>query len=98
MAQMLVGTINLSKIDKEKLYTSERGEKFLNIVVWLNDTADQYDNIASIQESKTKEERENGIPNKYLGNLRVLPSKQVNTNNQNNSEYKGVKDTDDLPF
>ena len=53
---MLSGSINLTKIDKTKIVSTNKegnpfdnGAKYLNVVIWLNDEADQYGNNASIQ-------------------------------------------------
>jgi hypothetical protein len=65
MAKLLNGSINLSKVDKSKIVTGKTGDKFINISVWLNDTEDQYGNIAGIQQSTKKDEKKI-----YIGNLK----------------------------
>jgi len=110
MARMLVGSIDLSKLDKTKVVTTdkngkpfENGAKYLNVVVWLNDENDQYGNIASIQESISKEEREGGAKATYIGNLKDLQTQSSNqvtsTNSKPQSQGSGIKYEDsDLPF
>ena len=100
MAKLLTGSINLSKIDKTKIISTdkngnpfENGSKFLNIVVWINDEPDQYGNNASIQISQSKEERESGVKSIYIGNL-----KQPQTRNNEPTSAKNAQATDDLPF
>jgi hypothetical protein len=73
MSKLLTGSIDLNKIDKTKIVSTdkngkpfENGAKYLNVVVWLNDEADQYGNNASIQISQSKEEREAGVQRQYL--------------------------------
>jgi hypothetical protein len=68
MSKLLTGSIDLNKIDKTKIVSTdkngnpfENGAKYLNVVVWLNDEADQYGNNASIQISQSKEERDAGV-------------------------------------
>lgn len=105
---MLTGSIDVNKIDKSKLVTTDKngnpfsnGAKYLNVVVWLNDTADQYGNNASIQISQSKEEREQGNKAVYIGNL-----KEYQSNNVNNIQVNGAQtvapdlggNADDLPF
>lgn len=68
-AQLLTGSINLSKIDKNKIVVGKTG-KFLPIAVWINEEADQFGNHASIQQGQSKEERESGNKKVYLGNLK----------------------------
>jgi hypothetical protein len=100
MSKLLSGSINLSKIDKTKIISTdkngnpfENGSKFLNIVVWINDEPDQYGNNASIQISQSKEERESGVKSIYIGNL-----KQPQTRNNEPTSAKNAQATDDLPF
>ena len=102
MSKMLTGSIDLNKIDKSKVVTTDKngqpfsnGAKYLNVVVWLNDEADQYGNNASIQISQSKEEREQKVKATYIGNLKEYQSQQGNTPApaQNLGD-----DTGDLPF
>jgi len=74
---MLTGSIDLNKIDKTKIVTTnkygepfENGAKYLNIVQWINDEPDQFGNDASIQIQQTKEERDQRIKPTYIGNLK----------------------------
>jgi|SRR5690606_27161831 len=106
MARMLIGSIDLNKIDKNKIVTTDKngnpfdnGAKYLNVVVWVNDENDQYGNIASIQESISKEERESGVKATYIGNLKDLQTQSTNQEASTNSKPQGsgVKD-DDLGF
>jgi len=82
---ILTGSINLSKLDKSKLFKSEKtGDIFLNIVVFVNEKPDKYDNDAAIAQSKDKGDEGDTL---YLGNLReIKPSKPVQ-----------VEQDDDLP-
>lgn len=103
---MLVGSIDLTKIDKNKIVTKDKdgkpfnnGAKYYNLVVWINDEVDQYGNIASVQESITKEEREGGVKATYIGNLKNIQGQ--NTNNSTKSQEPkplGNNNEDDLPF
>lgn len=104
MAKMMYGSIDLNKIEKSKIITTDKngnnfesGAKYLNVVVWVNEQNDQYGNIASIQQSITKEEREQGVKANYIGNLKHYEAQQQtpldNMNNKN-----GVSNKDDLPF
>ena len=89
MSKLLTGSINLSKIDKSKLYTSEKGEKFLNDSVWINDEVDNYGNIAAIQQSTKKDETKI-----YLGNLKEYKKPEENKPEQPAQQ----PEPDDLPF
>jgi hypothetical protein len=66
MAKLLTGSIDVSKIDKSKLYKSEKtGKTYLNVSIWINDELDKYGNCAAIQQSTGK-----GEDKIYLGNLK----------------------------
>lgn len=101
---MLTGSIDLNKIDKSKVVTTDKngnpfsnGAKYLNVVVWINDQPDQYGNNASIQISQSKEERENKVKATYIGNLKEYQS-QTSVNNTHVQETSVSDGNDDLPF
>ena len=103
-SKMLVGSIDLKKIDKTKIVTTDKngqpfanGAKYYNIVVWVNDEVDQYGHIASIQESLTKEERESGLKGNYIGNLDNIPGQNTSENKHKTNENT-TEAEDDLPF
>ena len=50
MSKLLFGKINLSKIDKTKLFKGEKGI-YLDLTIWLNDKPDNYGNDMSIEQS-----------------------------------------------
>ena len=66
MARLLTGSINLSKIEKSKLFEGKTGDKYLNVSVWINDEVDQYGNVASVQQYMGKDSQEK----RYIGNLK----------------------------
>jgi hypothetical protein len=103
MAKLLIGSIDLSKIDKKRIITKdkngndfENGAKYYNVVVWINDEIDQYGNIASIQEGISKEERESGLKATYIGNLKNVQGQTVASDEK--EPEKNNDDQDDLPF
>ena len=100
MSKLLTGSIDLNKIDKTRIVTTdkngkpfENGAKYLNVVVWINDETDQYGNNASIQISQSKEERESGVKSIYIGNLKEPQSR---SNEPTSAKRESV--ADDLPF
>ncbi|AKG94186.1 hypothetical protein AVT43_gp12 [Polaribacter phage P12002L] len=104
---MLVGSIDLSKIEKNRIVSTDKdgkpfsnGAKYYNVVCWINDEPDQYGNTASVQSSVTKEEREQGQKGSYIGNLRDLQAQQAQTNPTQQQSNVSVSDVDDdgLPF
>lgn len=100
MSKMLTGSIDLTKIDKSKIVSTDKngnpfknGGKFLSVVVWINDNPDQYGNNASIQISQSKEEREAKAKPTYIGNL-----KELSKNNGGAQNAPSASEPDDLPF
>jgi hypothetical protein len=100
MSKLLTGSIDLNKIDKTKIVSTdkngnpfENGAKYLNVVVWINDEADQYGNNASIQIIQSKEEREAGAKAIYIGNL-----KEPQSRNNEPTSARTASVADDLPF
>lgn len=101
---MYYGSIDLNKVDKSRIVTInkktgkpfENGAKYLNVVVWINDTIDEFGNIASVQESITKDEKESGKKAVYIGNLKNPQGQDLSQKTETTtSENDG---TDDLPF
>lgn len=72
MSTLITMSINVSKLDKAQLFTSEKGEKFLNCSFYLKDEADQYGNHGMITQSISKELREAGERGAILGNAKML--------------------------
>jgi len=91
MSKLLTGSIKLSKIDKDRLFTSEKGDKFLNIGIWINDEKDQYGNDASIQQQTKK-----GEDKIYIGNLKFYEVQNQESANTNDTPPENGND--DLPF
>lgn len=71
MAKLISLKIDVSKIDKARLYKGAKGT-YLDATVYLNDEADEYGNSGMITQSVTKDERESGVRGAILGNVKVL--------------------------
>jgi hypothetical protein len=92
MATFYTGSICLSDIPKDKITEAKNGKKYLNLTLWVNDTADQYGNIGSIQVSQTKEQRDAQEKKQYIGNFKTPTA-------QSAPVQAAASDTnDDLPF
>jgi len=71
--------IDVTKIDKERLYKGKKGT-YLDLVTFVDlDNRDQYDNNGFISQSTTKEERESGVQTAILGNVRVIGNASTET-------------------
>ena len=77
MASIISAKIDLTKIEKAKIYEGKKG-KYYPITIVLNDELGQYGDSGYIQTEQTKEERDAKAPKSYLGNVTV-----VWTNGQN---------------
>ena len=92
MAKLITASIDVTKIEKEKLIKGKKGT-YANLLIWLNDKEDQFGNDVSIQQSLSREEREAGAPKIYLGNGKVH-------NGSNAAAQTSAAETEgeDLPF
>lgn len=101
--KVISGSINLSKIPKERIKRTDKnglpfsnGAQYLDVQVIVNDQADKFGNDVSIIVGQTKEEREAKASKIYLGNAKVVWSNDIK---QEPKEDFQVKDnTGGLPF
>ena len=77
MASLISANIDLTKIDKSKIYEGKKG-KYYPITIVVNDELGQFGDAGYIQTEQTKEERDAKAPKSFLGNVKV-----VWTNGQN---------------
>jgi len=64
--------IDVTKIDKDKLYKGQKGQ-YLDLTTFINlDEQDKYGNNGFISQSVSKEERDAGIKTPILGNVKVF--------------------------
>jgi hypothetical protein len=88
--QMIQLKIDVSKIDKSKLYNGKKGT-YLDATLFLNDQVDQYGNHGFIVQSVSKEERESGVKGTVLGNVKIFQKAEQ-------SENQNIGSDNDLPF
>ena len=103
MASIISGSIDLTKIDKSKIFEGKKG-KYYPVTVVLNDEPSQYGDSGYIQTEQTKEERDAKQPKTFLGNVKVV---WTNGQNVTTAEKQGVQQSiemqtapaePDLPF
>jgi hypothetical protein len=68
MSTLINASIDVTKIDKSKLYNG----KYLNLTISINDSTDQYGNNVGLTESQSKEERDLKTSKRYIGNGKVV--------------------------
>jgi len=71
MAGIIKGSIDLTKIPKDKIIQGKKG-KYIPVSITVNDEEDQFGNFGPIIVDQTKEEREAKAAKTYLGNVRVV--------------------------
>ena len=84
MSQLLLGKINVKKIDKDRLFVGEKGT-YLDVAIWILDEPDQYGRDASIQQRTKK-----GETKIYLGDAKFFSTEK--------QESPPPDDDEDLPF
>ena len=64
--------INVSQIDKERLFSGQKG-KYLDCTVFIDvNDLDQYGNSGMITQDVTKDEKSQGVKGNILGNCKVF--------------------------
>ena len=83
--------IDVTKIDKARLYQGEKGT-YLDLTTFIDtETADQYDNHGFISQSVSKEERDAQVRTPILGNCKVFYNDHT-SNEQRGEQYaKGTE-------
>ena len=85
--------IDVTKIDKARLYAGEKGT-YLDLTTFVDtDQQDQYENNGFISQSVDKQEREQGVQTPILGNVKVFFTDGA----QSAPQSKAVID-EDIPF
>lgn len=98
MAKLIELKIDVTKVNKSKLYVGTKGT-YLTLTVALNDEEDQYGNNVSCWEAQTKEERQIGEDKNYLGNGKVFWSNESQIQQAKNTiDNQLPPDEDNLPF
>ena len=106
MASIVSANIDLTKINKSKIYEGKKG-KYYPITIVLNDEPGQYGDSGYIMTEQTKDERDAKVQKEYLGNVKVV---WTNDNNvgvapreeqaapQAQAAPAAAAPVDDLPF
>jgi len=85
--------IDVTKIDKARLYAGAKGT-YLDLTTFVDtDQQDQYENNGFISQSVDKEERDQGVKTPILGNVKVFFTDGA----QSAPQSKAVID-EDIPF
>ena len=71
MSTLIVGSIRVDKLPKEKFIKGKDGAVYYNLTISVGDET-RYGNNVSFTDSQTKEERDAKIAKTYLGNGKVV--------------------------
>ena len=84
--KIINASIDLTKVDRNKIVNHKNGSKYLNISIIVNDEKNQYDQDTSICHSQTKEEREAKAKRRFIGNGKTVfdsgPSQEAQSEKQ----------------
>jgi hypothetical protein len=105
MAGIVKGSIDLTKVPKDRIIVGKKG-KYINVAITVNDEEDQFGNFGPIIVDQTKEEREAKAPKTYLGNVRVVwsngtfpsPTPFEGAQPKAQPKAKSKEEEEDLPF
>lgn len=90
--------INVTKIDKDRLFNGEKGT-YLDLTTFVDtDETDKYDNNGFISQSLTKDEREKGIQTEILGNCKVFYKGGGGSSQPQQSTKASQEFDDEIPF
>lgn len=95
MSKIMQARIDVSKIDKSKLYNGKKGI-YLDVV--LIPTPNSHYADFMIVQSVSKEDREKGIKGNILGNAAEIKSNREATPWADNSSEEPMLSSNDLPF
>lgn len=69
--------IDVTKIDKTKLFNAKSGAKYLDLTVFIDSSEeDKHGNHGAIRQAQTKEERQANVKAPILGNAKVFWQEQ----------------------
>ena len=95
MSKITTLKIDVTKIDKDRLYKGEKGTYLDAVVIW-SDQPDKYGNDGMIAQQVTKEERENKVRGNILGNAQHIKQKESRPEPEHGPD--NPDDGDSLPF
>ena len=98
MSKTVVLKIDVTKIDKARLFEGQKGT-YLDAIVFIDDEQDKYGNNGMIVQSVKQEEREAGIKGNILGNCKIIGGGAKSTKYESEESNVVKKEgDDDLPF
>jgi len=96
MSKLIALKIDVTKVDKSRLFQGKNGAQYLDATFFLNEEAGQYGDHGMVVQAVSKEERESGVKGAILGNVKILG--EFGDNNGGSTAPAGVTESDDIPF
>ena len=99
MSTLIVGSIRVDKLPKEKFIKGKDGAVFYNLTISVGDETRYGNNVAFI-DSQTKEERDAKVAKTYLGNGKVVwtDGKILLAEREEQAAVSVDEQSGDLPF
>lgn len=88
--------IDVTKVDKARLFEGKNGAKYLDITLLGRDEPDQYGNDFMVVQQVSQQERQSGVKGAILGNGKILGRKSGVSNPVPSGDQP--PQTDDVPF
>lgn len=104
MGHLIQLSIDLDKIDKDRIFTAKSGKKYYSLTVSVNDEANQYGSNVSAWSAQSKEERDAKKDRVFCANGKVVWTDGKPLTIPDNEKPSSEPDTfvadgdDDLPF
>ena len=67
MSKLIKAKIDVTKIDKTKLFQGAKGT-YLDVDIWIDENEPETWKQVSLNQSQSAEDREAGLPKNYIGN------------------------------
>lgn len=97
MSHLIKLSVDVSKIDKSKLFQGKKGT-YLDLIVSVSDEVNEHGNNVSCWEGQTREERESKANRNFLGNGRVIWTDDTSAEVPSADVMDAAEEEDDLPF
>lgn len=98
LKSMKIAKIDVTKVEKSRLFDGKNGAKYLDIVLHENkDGTDQYGNDGFITQGCSQEERQSGLKMPIIGNWKRVGGKKAEAKPKA-TEKTAPNDGDDIPF
>ena len=96
MSKLIAIKIDVTKIDRARLFQGKNGAQYLDATVFVNEEQGQYGDNGMVTQSVSKEERESGVKGAILGNVKILG--EFGDNKPAAAPAPAAVESDDIPF